>query len=745
MTGQELEVVKIDLTHGVVAQCRACKFIVKQGDRNSRVMRVDLIDNGQPFQLASTQTVRLYVEKPDKTRVFVDGSILNRDNGQIQFVLTEQMLTTVGDATCEVLIIGQGDSKLSTPLFTLTITRSLHVEGALESTDEFNALVSGLNRLDTWEKTFQQKYDTLEQRYAEDLTLCKGQVLQDEFTVELTQQQAMRKVGTDGTTDVHNSIQDGMLKSAVLKGKMLVNAIIGGDKSWDISGQYLTQIVKGNIEPNQKYFFKIYNYIPNSSFCIVNSRNVSEVVISYTQSGTSSGIVTTNDIEIINDNLKPHIRVDGTLPSNFTELAKNVRVVLIKYQDGVENWDIPYFEGMASVVNPSVTSVGKNLFDGIMNQGSVNTTNGVEIDDANSNRTDYILLPKGTYVISNDGVKRVRNVITYNESKVYTGTFGAVDVFTLTEKCYVRLSGSTGNTDKLQLESGSTPTTYEPYKSNTVTSTDKVILRRLPNGVCDTLNLLTGEYVQRIGEFVLDGTETFNMSTSNSRNHFHSTSKGKDGKKGANQYLNCDKFPVWVKSWTSAPSGSIGTSSATAFQIGFTFTEGLYTLETFKQMLASNPVTVQYELATPIVKTVDLTGLPFSYKNGHVMLSSEKLTPIFTYVAPTNRSAQITQNNKAIVQHDKQINALELALIPTMLNLVDSGLAMPTRMMSETGEVEVSPMADTFHYMLRRLIELNYDRVDLNSKINKFGYFGLISEPQRDELSSMLQEGHIEE
>ena len=35
--------------------------------------------------------------------------------------------------------------------------------------------------------------------------------------------------------------------------------------------------------------------------------------------------------------------------------------MIIEYQEGMENWDIPYFEGMASVKAPVLHSVGKNL------------------------------------------------------------------------------------------------------------------------------------------------------------------------------------------------------------------------------------------------------------------------------------------------------------------------------------------------------------------------------------------------
>ncbi len=76
----------------------------------------------------------------------------------------------------------------------------------------------------------------------------------------------------------------------------------------------------------------------------------------------------------------------------------------------------------------------------------------------------------------------------------------------------------------MQLEEGSTATAYEPYKSNTTTFDQKdgktIVLRSLPDGTCDTLNVETGEYVQKIGErsyqngdtnsnnLVTDGTKT---------------------------------------------------------------------------------------------------------------------------------------------------------------------------------------------------------------------------------------------
>jgi hypothetical protein len=60
--------------------------------------------------------------------------------------------------------------------------------------------------------------------------------------------------------------------------------------------------------------------------------------------------------------------------------------------------------------------------------------------------------------------------------------------------------------DRLQIEKGTTATTYEPYKSSILTFNEPVKLRSLPNGIKDTINVVTGEYVQRVGEVVLDET-----------------------------------------------------------------------------------------------------------------------------------------------------------------------------------------------------------------------------------------------
>ena len=75
--------------------------------------------------------------------------------------------------------------------------------------------------------------------------------------------------------------------------------------------------------------------------------------------------------------------------SSMTIIINNVMV--IPYQDGIENWDIPYFEGMQSVKMPDLTTTGKNLFDGnkVIENKFINSE-GIIINSTNFDISDYI-------------------------------------------------------------------------------------------------------------------------------------------------------------------------------------------------------------------------------------------------------------------------------------------------------------------------------------------------------------------
>ena len=66
--------------------------------------------------------------------------------------------------------------------------------------------------------------------------------------------------------------------------------------------------------------------------------------------------------------------------------------MIFEYQDGMENWDIPYFEGMQSVKMPVLTTIGKYLFDGTVIKSSIDVTTGETFPNESASwfATDYI-------------------------------------------------------------------------------------------------------------------------------------------------------------------------------------------------------------------------------------------------------------------------------------------------------------------------------------------------------------------
>lgn len=134
----------------------------------------------------------------------------------------------------------------------------------------------------------------------------------------------------------------------------------------------------------------------------------------------------------------------------------------------------------------------------------------------------------------------------------------------------------------------------------------EVVLRSLPNGIKDTLNLNTGEYVQRIGEVVVDGSNDerwfLNQNLGDGTYHqYASVNNLVNAKKVLQQTVVSDKL---MSSPNESSNNCIWIYDGGAVVIH----SSLATANELKTWLSQNPITIQYELATPVVKTVDLSS-----------------------------------------------------------------------------------------------------------------------------------------
>lgn len=231
----------------------------------------------------------------------------------------------------------------------------------------------------------------------------------------------------------------------------------------------------------------------------------------------------------------------------------------------------------------------------------------------------------------------------------------------------------------------------------TLSEVDKtIVLRSLPSGVCDTLNVETGEYVQRIGEVVLDGEigmwlypHQVRENTLENAICFQTVDiSDMSSRWGSANMIYCDKLhygnnnfgdPIESTYWGCSTNIISRMNKQLVICIDKTETN-VNNQNELVNWLKSNPLTVQYKLETPIVSTIDVQGFPYAYKDGHVQLSSgsieQSLTPKVEYNIATNRGGQITQNTKSLIRQGKLLNDIESKINQIIEATVNDGIML---------------------------------------------------------------------
>ena len=122
------------------------------------------------------------------------------------------------------------------------------------------------------------------------------------------------------------------------------------------------------VKPNTKYLviYEIKENTLNGVFTLLSQHEDSSVFttgfkrIQPGQTGIFKYVETTNAAF---DADKTKISLRNYIDANSTEGKVVYRSMLIEYQEGMENWDIPFFRGIQSVEAPVLTTTGKNLLN----------------------------------------------------------------------------------------------------------------------------------------------------------------------------------------------------------------------------------------------------------------------------------------------------------------------------------------------------------------------------------------------
>ena len=363
--------------------------------------------------------------------------------------------------------------------------------------------------------------------------------------------------------------------------------------------------------------------------------------------------------------------VVSTIPGNvkymrFSYNSPSVVDVQLCNSDG----SLMFPSQIQSVINPTVYSVNENLIDPSFFKTVTNaslTDDGIMIDgDATAAWQTFTkssfkvpLLSGHTYKLKFFLLEgeytggKIKCNLSDNTAKefLYTGSTTitpTTDVY-LTSLSFYAPKGTGAKFGISLIETTNSLDTYIPYKSSQATL--PYTLNKLPNGVADYIDVVNKVYVQRVGHIVLDGTQSFTYKNEFSSSYYYGFLAA--GLLGSNQstassYGLCDKLKYQTNynfSWSTDGEYVLINYASLFIKLSKDKLNSNSTAESLTTYLASNPITVLYELATPIYTPLteeEIAQLPLSaYKDGYVNLSSNQLMPSFEFRMKASNRYQV--------------------------------------------------------------------------------------------------------
>ncbi len=284
------------------------------------------------------------------------------------------------------------------------------------------------------------------------------------------------------------------------------------------------------------------------------------------------------------------------------EAALDVAVLGQKYH---------YVNGTKSTNSVRVKSVGKNLFDGKVESGSLDPTTGLPVPNINTARANKFTRFDVTKTYKWSGATLEPGYTHYNRfyDKNYNllGSTSAVGSLPLVspdttpigaiyvKPVYVSSNNAWVN-DKLQLELGTVATPYEPYKESIVNVNLPEPLRSVPSAN-DEVNVTSGVKTQKNKPYVLQANDIKSINTTWSEDvDIVQISKPRD-------YIGYNSTAVLGSCTIEGVSQSdiiVGWGS-TLF--GVKVLKGTMTIEQAKEHFAG--LTLTYQLAEPVVTQLD--------------------------------------------------------------------------------------------------------------------------------------------
>lgn len=539
---------------------------------------------------------------------------------------------------------------------------------------------------------YQDQINTLQQETAQqDEVLDK---LNEEVDLKLTSPYLNNK----GENHVVNS-DNGALKNIIVKGNTVQNSTKGLNL---INCTPKTTTINGITMVNNGDGTYTVNGTATDDFDIALAPYATKQNIYYTLSGcpsggsnttyyldprgyeydTGSGITIRNPNQDFSNYIRIVIKKDVTVNNLLFKPMFNegqTAQPFEPYTGGQPSPSPDYPQEVKGVSEISGKVVGKNLFDvnkikEISNAIKRNDDGSLTITSTSADSSvatkmalkDLADLEIGkTYIIS--FITTGKNQIYLNEVKQYWGSNKALTITQDMLNSNVRLCpkdvNSTDIVSGIQIEEASTATDYQPYQSQSFNYTLSKPLYRLSDSVYDYLDIDKGKIIRNVGVATFDGSDDEEISkVSNININVYQFSRAINSIEKYAKYAKCDSFQI-ATAYANDLLRNDNKIYAATVSCYLSF-DKMNTVEKLKVYLQQNPITVYYQLATPVEEPLPsdlqtlLQSLKSYYPQTNIMFDTE-VEPYINFDYKLNLKSWIEDKDNKEIEYDKSVNDIQ--------------------------------------------------------------------------------------
>lgn len=216
-------------------------------DTLSRYLDCNLYNNGLPIDLTG-HMAQLYVKKPepDGLQVFTQGEITDATAGRVQFELTNQALAETGWIELQIVLTSGEGEVLSSEIFKLHVLPSIRNDEAIESTNEFGALVvlfqeihSALDAMNAIATNFGNPGEVAEEYGATSFWEMLEAVIGNVDAVNAIKKYVNSSMGTDYFMPISKMISSVSGTAGFVPLDLLLKAVIGSSVTFTEDGSFV--------------------------------------------------------------------------------------------------------------------------------------------------------------------------------------------------------------------------------------------------------------------------------------------------------------------------------------------------------------------------------------------------------------------------------------------------------------------------------------------------------------------------